>query len=87
MTWTESLNSVKITHSNGPPILEFDLSSERLPFQHPVQAVFATRLQKTILETISCSKIAVHVLDSRNAKIKWHFKTKIDDVSIGIPVF
>ena len=87
MIWTESLNRVILSHSNGPPILEFDLSSERLPFQHSVQAVFATRLQKTILETISCNKIAVHVLDNRNPKIKWHFKTKIGDVSIGILVF
>jgi hypothetical protein len=35
MTWTESLISVKISHSNSPPILEFDLSSERLLNQHP----------------------------------------------------
>ena len=66
MTWTES---VKISHSNGPPILEFDLSSERLPSQHPVHVVFATKFLATILESISCNKIPEYVLDNRNSKI------------------
>jgi hypothetical protein len=51
MTWNESLNSVKISHSNGPPMLEFDLSSERLLSQHPVHIVFATKFLTTILES------------------------------------
>jgi hypothetical protein len=76
MTWTECLNSVKISHSNGPPVLEFDLSSERLPSQRPVYAVFATKFLTTILESINCSKIPVYVLDNRNSKIIWHFKKK-----------
>jgi hypothetical protein len=86
MTWTESLNSVKISHSNGPPILEFDLSSERLLSQHPVHVVFATKFLTTIMESISCNNIPEYVLDNRNSKIIWHLK-KIDDVSKEVPVF
>ena len=69
MTLTESLNSVKISHSNDPPMLEFDLSSERLLSQHPDHVVFATKFLTTILESISCNKIPVYVLDNRNSKI------------------
>ena len=58
MTWNESLSSVKISHSNGPPMLEFDLSSERLLSQHPVHVVFATKFLTTILESISCNNVA-----------------------------
>ena len=62
MTRTESLNSGNICHSNGLPILEFDLSSERLPSQHPVLVVFATKFLTTILGSISCNKIPVYVV-------------------------